>query len=135
MAATVETHQEAGYVSIVGRVCRIFLVEGAVRFTSGVWIMNEGQQDRVNTRTLQHSISGIPLCCTLKPEREILLFMWSLGPLNHGVPSSHRLVSLPSNVGERSKRHSLAVQTRLGSDYKVSQLKKAAGGWKGAEVL
>ena len=35
-----------------------------------------------NIRILQHMISGIPLMLAVEPKWEILLFMWSLGPLN-----------------------------------------------------
>ena len=45
-------------------------------------------KDRLNMRILQDMISGIPSYFVSKPEREILVFVWSFGPLSQSQPES-----------------------------------------------
>ena len=39
------------------------------------------QKDHINIRIIHAMISGIPLYWALEPECQILMFMWSFGPL------------------------------------------------------
>ena len=42
---------------------------------------NRGPKEDINIRILPNSISGIPFYWALEPECEILMSMWSFGPL------------------------------------------------------
>ena len=49
---------------------------------------NAAQKDHINIRILPTMISGIPLYWALEPECEILMFMWSFGPLHERPPTA-----------------------------------------------